>query len=283
MSLHSESMMHVKQESAVTKPDSGGRRLRIKLCGHHDECAKTREAWCATQTQLKWMSNQLLTIQENERKRIATDLHDGLGQSLTMIKFSLAETTRLLAVNSINESTESLQRLLQSVHGAIEEVRHVSMDLRPPMLDDLGILATLSWFCRELEAACPGMKVEKDFGIDESSVPDQLKITIFRIIQEATSNIAKHANADAIRMSLNKTGETIHLAIEDNGDGFDQASVSIRSGSDRGLGLLSMKERANLSGGDYEMTSVAGQGTRIRVSWQLDNAVDSLPYQPTSA
>ena len=106
------------------------------------------------------------------------------------------------------------------------------------------------------------------------SAPRRLKITIFRIIQEATSNIVKYANADLIRISLKKASDALHFTIEDNGVGFDPAGVAIRSGSDRGLGLLSMKERASLSGGAYFMHSVAGKGTRIQVSWQFEDVTD---------
>jgi signal transduction histidine kinase len=220
------------------------------------------------------MANQLLSIQESERKRIAADLHDGVGQSLTLIKFSLSEIATQLASGAIHEASESLQRLKVRVHGVLDEVRHAAMDLRPPMLDDLGILATLSWFFRELEAACPGMKVERDFAIQESAIPEPLKITIFRIIQEASSNSVKYANADLIRVILRRSDDALNFSIEDNGDGFDPGEVAIRNGSDRGLGLLSMKERASLSGGDYMMDSVSGKGTRIYISWRLDRLAD---------
>lgn len=209
------------------------------------------------------MGNQLLLAQESERKRIATDLHDSLGQSLVMIKHSLAKAMRLLDEGEIEETSESLQQLDLKIHDALEEVRRVSLDLRPPMLDDLGILATLSWHCRELEAACPGIRVEKDVHLQESDIPGTLKITLFRIIQEATSNIIKHARADLIGISLNKTGDALYLVIEDNGEGFDPASVN------KGLGLLSMKERADVSGGVYTMDSREGVGTRIGISWRL--------------
>lgn len=269
----------LKQMATKSELDSIGRKTRMrKLCVVQDDCSKAKQVLCAPQTKLRWMASQLLTIQENERKRIATDLHDGLGQSLTMIKFALGEAEKQLATGAIREASESLQRLKLKVHGVLDEVRHVSMDLRPPMLDDLGILATLSWFYREVEAVCPALKVEKDICIHEGRVPVPLKITIFRIIQEATNNVIKHANADLIRMSLREADNAFHLAIEDNGDGFDPASVAIRSGSDRGLGLLSMKERANLSGGAYVMNSIAGQGTQIRISWQLDKLPDSGAY-----
>lgn len=210
------------------------------------------------------MKNQLLLMQESERKRIATDLHDSLGQSLVIIKHSLAKAMHLLDDGEIEKASESLQELDLKIHDALEEVRRVSLGLRPPMLDDLGILATLSWYCRELEAACPGIRVEKDVALQESDIPDLLKITLFRIIQEATSNIIKHAHADLISISLNKTGDALYLVIEDNGDGFDPVSVM-----NNGLGLLGMRERADVSGGVYTMDSREGVGTRIGISWRL--------------
>lgn len=209
------------------------------------------------------MGSQLLLIQESERKRIATDLHDSLGQSLVMIKHSLARAMHLLDDGEIEKTSESLQQLDLKIHDALEEVRRVSLGLRPPMLDDLGILATLSWHCRELEAACPGIRVEKDIHLQESDIPGMLKITLFRIIQEASSNIIKHAHADLISISLNKTGDALYLVIEDNGDGFDPVSVK-----NSGLGLVSMKERADVSGGVFTLDSREGVGTRIGISWR---------------
>jgi signal transduction histidine kinase len=247
---------------------------RIQLCGHKSECAKIKAAWCASQSKMRLMANHLLTIQENERKRIASDLHDGLGQSLNMIRFTLAETEKLLANGMISEMTESLAHLKCKIHAVIDEVRHAAMDLRPPMLDDLGILPTLSWFFRELEAACPHIRTEKEFNIEEHGIPEPLKITIYRIVQEASNNIIKHAKADLIKLNLRRADDALHLVIEDNGEGFDPASVIIRNGSDRGLGLLSMKERATLTGGIYVMNSVAGAGTRIHVSWKYESAAD---------
>jgi signal transduction histidine kinase len=118
------------------------------------------------------------------------------------------------------------------------------------------------------------MEVEKDFSIEEKNVPVPLKITIFRIIQEATSNIVKHANASRIRVSLKNAGGALHLSIEDDGVGFDAAETANYCPLDKSLGLLSMKERAKLSGGQYELVSAVGQGTRISVLWPLGMASD---------
>jgi signal transduction histidine kinase len=245
-------------------------------CGRHSECLKAKVAWCTSQTELQLVSARLLEIQESERRRIAIDLHDVLGQSLTMIKISLDESLQLLAGNEPEVVAESLRRLIPKVKDALAEVRRVAMDLRPSILDDLGIFATLSWFFREFGTVCRGMEVDRDFSIEEKNVPAQLKIAIFRIIQEATSNIVKHANASRIRVSLKQVGGALHLSIEDDGVGFDAAETVNYCPLDKGLGLLSMKERAELSGGHYELASAVGQGTRIRVLWPLDMASRSL-------
>ena len=226
---------------------------------------KMQEAWWSAQGGVQqFLAAQLLEVREREQQRIATDLHDVLGQSLTMIKFTVDESMMLLAANEAGEATESLQRLKLRVKDAIGELRHVAMNLRPPMLDDLGILATLSWFFREFETVCRDMKIEKHFNLREDSIPASLRISIFRIVQEAINNIVKHAHASCIQVSLKRTGDTLHLSIEDDGEGFDPASHSM------GIGLLSMKERAEISGGRYVINSALNRGTKINVSWQFD-------------
>jgi signal transduction histidine kinase len=153
------------------------------------------------------------------------------------------------------------------VKSALAELRRISMNLRPSTLDDLGILATLSWYFREFEAACPKMTLDRDIRVKECDVPELLKIAIFRIVQEATSNALKHAKADRIKVSLEDAGGSLELSIEDNGQGFDPDAAASRRDFSHGLGLQSMKERAELSGGAYEFESAPDQGTRIRVRW----------------
>jgi signal transduction histidine kinase len=228
--------------------------------------AKTREAWWATQAGVQqFLVAQLLEVRELEQQRIANDLHDALGQSLTLIKLSVDESAMLVAGNETREAAELLRRLSLMVGSAIGELRQVIMNLRPAMLDDLGIIATLSWFFREFETACRGIKVQKHLNAREDSIPAPLRVTIFRIVQEATNNIVKHAHADRIRVGMEIIGDTLHLSIEDNGNGFDPVRCKTS------LGLLSMKERAEISGGRYVMKSAAGMGTRIAVSWPLGN------------
>lgn len=236
-------------------------------CEQVDGSVAMDEALCAPQNELRRLSSQILTIQENERQRIATDLHDGLGQSLTLIRLGLEECSALLASNAHSAAEEKLQQLRLQVKDTFGELRRVAMDLRPSTLDDLGILATMSWFFREFENACHGIKFEKHLLVQESNIPALLKISIFRILQEAISNIVKHAKADHIRVSLIKAGEVLHLSIEDNGQGFAPAVLDNYCPLGKGLGLVSMKERAIISGGTYRIDSAVSKGTRIYVSW----------------
>jgi PAS domain S-box-containing protein len=238
------------------------------------EWLRVEEALRVTQIQLSRLSAQHLTIQETERRRIAVDLHDGLGQTLSLVKLSIEEATSSLASRAAEHVVKALERLRPQVKSALAELRRISMNLRPSTLDDLGIVATLSWYFREFEAACPGMTIERDITAKESEVPNPLKIAIFRIVQEATSNALKHAKADSIKVSLASANGHLDLLIEDNGRGVDPASVAEHRDFNHGMGLQSMKERAELSGARYEFTSAPGKGTRIHVQWPLTETFD---------
>jgi signal transduction histidine kinase len=215
--------------------------------------------------ELHRLTGRLLTIQEDERRRIALDLHDGLGQSLSLIKLSLENTVDEIALGAVEQAGHSLRQLIAQVGEALGEVRRVATALRPSILDDLGILPALSWFFRDFEAACRHLAVEKVFNVAEHEVPAPLQITIFRIIQEATHNVVKHADAARLRISLDFVDRKLCLLIEDDGNGFDALQALTNTGS--GLGLFSMQQRAVLSGGSFHLTSAPGAGTRIEVIW----------------
>lgn len=245
---------------------------------------KTEEALRNSQDELRQISMQLLNIQENERQRIASDLHDGIGQSLSLIKLSLESVVQLVNTGERQAAVESLQQLEHKVKETMAELHRTTMDMRPAMLDDLGIIPTLSWFFREFESAWRDRKVEKDVSIAECDVPVALKATIFRILQEAMNNIVKHAGADLIRVSLKKDGGILRLSIDDNGQGFDISGASVRRGSNRGFGLFTMKERARSTGGSFDMQSILESGTRIVISWRLlDDIQDKVSAGSASA
>ena len=163
----------------------------------------------------------IFTAQEKERKRIACELHDSIGQSLGAAKFKIEEL--LLDKENFTDDDEYNQFniLVETIKNAVNEVRHIAMDLRPAMLDDLGTLPTLNWFCREYHNTYTEITVEPLLNIDESDLSEDKKVVIFRIVQEAMNNIAKHANATNIVLELSKSSCGMTLSISDNGCGFD--------------------------------------------------------------
>jgi signal transduction histidine kinase len=160
-------------------------------------------------------------------------------------------------------TTEAMKELSLNMAHTIGEVRRIMTDLRPSILDDLGLLSALNWFCREYEKSYSHLSVQKQIGISEDEVPDLLKTVIFRISQEAMSNVAKHSKASLVNLTLQKAGESVELTIQDNGHGFQYGEIA------KGFGLSTMKERAELSGGTFAIQSTEGKGTAIRASWLL--------------
>ena len=233
---------------------------------------KAELALAQSEQQLRMLSAQLLTAQEKERKRIAGELHDGIGQSLTALRFRLERAFSQPEQDPSGPQHESLLQILLVIRNLIEEVHKISMDLRPSILDDLGILATIIWFVREFQATYSGIHVEKDVQLEENQVHAPLKIVIFRVLQEAFNNIAKHSKADRINLSLSKTDQGIQLVIQDNGVGFDRGEILSTDGMPRGLGMASMKERIELSGGSFVLETDSLSGTRICALWPVEES-----------
>jgi PAS domain S-box-containing protein len=233
------------------------------------ERRKAEEALRESGQELRILSNQLLSAEEKERKRIARELHDGIGQALSAIKFSVENSLRQLSNQADDAELKSLEAVIPLTQKTIEEVRRIVKDLRPSILDDLGILATINWFCREFQDIYAGIRIERAIEIQEKDIPSPLKTLIYRILQEALNNVAKHSRADLVLLTLEKSDCWIELKIRDNGDGFDLAKTISLKPSQRGFGLASMRERAELSGAVFEIKSTVGDGTSIRVVWQV--------------
>jgi PAS domain S-box-containing protein len=228
---------------------------------------QTEESLLDSEKRLRLLSAQLLTAQEEERKRIAREVHDSIASSLAAINISLGNTLSHLERGL--PAAESIRTSISITQNAIEESRRIMSDLRPSVLDDLGILATIDWLCRQYGSVCPDVCIEKEIAIDEEEVPEMLKIAIFRVLQEALNNVAKHSEAELVNLSLVRRNGAIELTIDDNGIGFDLNAVLLRGDERKGLGIVSMKERTELSGGFYGIESVLGEGTVIRCSWPI--------------
>jgi len=228
---------------------------------------RAEEALAKSENQLRQLSSQLLTAQETERKRVARELHDGIGQALTGIRFGLANAIAVTDESGAMTRVEPLESLIPVIQGAMEEVRRISMDLRPYILDDLGILATITWCCRIFQGVHPSIRIEKEIRILEEEVPESLKVVIFRVLQEALNNVAKHSGADLVTVGLRAEEVGIRFAVKDNGVGFDLDHALAGETLRRGFGLAGMKERVQLSGGTLSISARPGAGTAIEADW----------------
>jgi PAS domain S-box-containing protein len=231
-----------------------------------EKCQKIENKLRESESYLRHLSAELLTAQEKERRLVAQEIHDSIGSSLAATKFRVEDA--LGQVGDSNPETKAyLEIIIPILQEAIQETRRIQMNLRPSMLDDLGILATIQWFCRQFESTYTYIHIKQEIDIQEDEVVDPLKIAIFRVLQEATNNIAKHSKADVVHLSLRKRDGRIELVLKDNGQGFN---LETSLGSERtkgGLGLTSMRERIELSGGSFAIESAQGKGTIIRASW----------------
>ena len=268
----------IKEESPYRMFTKGDKKLidftfayappDLVLC-HLEDITRRRtaeEKIARSERQLRALSSRLLTAAENERKRIARELHDSIGQYLTAIKLNAENTASLLDGRRYGEAEHALTAGIPVIRQTIDEIRRIMMDLRPTILDDLGILATLSWLCRELQAINPHMAIARDIRIAEEEIPEPLKIIIYRIVQESLNNAVKHSHAAHIRIGLKKTRQQTVLTVADDGIGFDPHKA-INNESDKGVGLISMRERAELSGGAFAIRSQLRRGTTVRASW----------------
>ncbi len=238
----------------------------IGLIEDISERKKAEEALLESENRLRLLSAKLLSAQEKERKRIAGELHDSIGSLLSSIKIGLENTVNV-AKNS-GFRPEMLQSLIGLTRHAMEESRRITADLRPSMLDDLGVLTTLGWLTRNFQSVYPAVSVKINLLVEENDIPDHLKIVIFRVVQEALHNVAKHSGATRVILKLEKRDNLIRMRIEDNGLGFDSSLLSGKE--EKGLGLVSMSERVGYSGGSIVIESKEGHGTCISASWPLE-------------
>lgn len=214
---------------------------------------------------LKTLSSRLIEAQEAERRHIAYELHDEIGQALTAVKINLQASQRLLG--AVGDSYP-IQESITIVDEALHQVRNLALDLRPSLLDDLGLLAALRWHL-DRQSQRTGTAINLVCGVFESALPPKLETVCFRIVQEALTNIAKHAKAESVTVQINQHDNKLHLSIRDNGIGFDVQAARSRATRGASLGLLGMEERATLVGGQIHIISTPEHGTEICVHFPI--------------
>ncbi len=215
---------------------------------------------------LEMLSRQLITTQETERRHLARELHDEIGQMLTAVKMNLYRSQR----STDSSLRSSLEENVAIVEQAIDQVRNLSLSLRPPQLDQLGLVAALHWVVK-YQARIGGFQEHLDAEIGNLKVADDVAIVCFRITQEALTNAVRHASPRNIRVELKVVNQELSLTIQDDGVGFDVLQARHRATSGASLGLLSMQERMSLVGGRLKIDSVIGKGTSIQSWFPIQN------------
>jgi PAS domain S-box-containing protein len=209
---------------------------------------------------LQELSMHLENIREEERTNISREIHDELGQQLAVLKMDLSWLNKKLILSDeiIKQKLKSLSGMLD---GTVKTVRRISSELRPSLLDDMGLIAAMEWQLNEFEERL-GIKTSLAAPEMEKQLPDAVRTGLFRIFQESLTNVAKHANAKTIKVQLQHTNGKIVLSIEDDGKGYDKKKIAGK----RTLGILGMRERTLMMGGEYEIKSSPGKGTTVLVA-----------------
>lgn len=206
---------------------------------------------------LQQLSSQVLTAHEGERKRIARELHDDTGQALTSILVRLRLLEKTVADEGVRQNVEELRELTSN---ALDSVRRMAVDLRPSALDDLGLVPALHSYAEKYSTAWP-IKVTFSAEGLKKRLPTNVELVLYRIVQEALTNVAKHSGASTVEINLRRRSNTVTVAVYDDGKGFDIREVTRTDGS--GLGLFGMRERLALVGGAIDIESAPGRGTTI--------------------
>lgn len=215
------------------------------------------------------LTSRIVSAQEDERKRVSYDLHDNVWQTLLAIR---SEIERLFS-NRDGMDGAALQDKSKKVMGAILDlvgnIRSMQADLWPYVLDDIGILATIDWYCREFEKKHSELTIETHSELGEDEVPSPAKIVIYRILQETLNNVVMYSRASHVTLRLTKKDRAMEFTVEDNGTGFDPVETIAKKSPWGGLGLLSIKARTELSGGRFIVESAKGKGTIVRAAWSI--------------
>jgi signal transduction histidine kinase len=240
--------------------DRRAKLLEREVQDHQITTSKLKEST----RRLQALSHRLLDAQEQERRRIARELHDEVGQGLTAAKMYLAAAGSV-AGPSARTKFEEIDHVIT---GVFSQIRDLSLELRPSILDDIGLVPALRWYFDRHESD-GGIRTEVVAEPAEIDVPPEIATACFRIAQEALTNSIRHGKATRVKVDVRLQGASLQLTAEDNGIGFRVAEARARAAAGQSMGLLSMEERAHLLGGDFFVQSTPGEGTTMHAKFPL--------------
>jgi signal transduction histidine kinase len=230
-----------------------------------DEVRRSLKENIEAKTNLRELSAKLVRAHEEERRSLSRELHDEAGQSFSAI---LLETENLLDLEHVLTVRPHLESIRDMAQHGLAVARNMALLLRPSMLDDFGLVAALNWQAKETSKRT-GLRIQVTAADLPNDLPEEHKTCIYRIVQEALNNVAKHAQASAAHIKVERTEAGLELTVQDDGSGFDAERV--RGLALGGLGLLGMQERVHHLGGEFLIDSQPGRGTLLRVNLPVSN------------
>jgi signal transduction histidine kinase len=266
---HDEMEQRVHERTALLSTANDA--LRVEIAERHAAEARAMAAERERGDQMRALAAFVQAAQEEERRRVARELHDDLGQRLSALKLTIHVFEHELR-GGVLPGIGRLKSLVEDVDRMITEVRRISYNLRPLALDDFGLPVALEMLCKEFERVynvSTNLRVNGSTGVPND---EQIDIALYRVAQGALSNVAKHAGASTATVSMTRGDGSVVLSVEDDGRGFDIAMLRKRREGHSGLGVIGMRERSELLGGTFSITSVPDRGTRVQVEIPVSNA-----------
>jgi signal transduction histidine kinase len=255
-----------KKESSRPAPPSGPgirseiERLRAENARLSEALHASEAKFSSAEAELRALAQHILDVREDERKSVARELHDELGQALTAIEMELRAMAR--ARKDLGEAQRKrLGELLFTTNQTIRSVQRLCSELRPAVLDRLGLQAAIEWLAEDTSSRCALIASSK-VGIREAAIGPRASIALFRITQETLTNVVRHAKASSFAIELQDTGQAVRLLVRDDGVGISEAEATA-PGS---FGILGIRERARSLGGSVTLRGEAGRGTTLEVS-----------------
>ena len=219
---------------------------------------------------------QMMLAQESERRRIASELHDGIAQTIGVVKYRIEAGVASLLQQNPELDLQVFESAIEEIKNLVNEIRRISNNLAPSILDDFGIRVALEWLCRECTTGDCRAYAHCATDLDEGATPNLVKLAIYRVAQEALNNVVKHSGATRVDVSLESTGKGVRLLVSDNGIGFCQKEQQSGPGSRSGHELRSMRERVEATGGNFDFEAEKGKGVVVRAEWD-DAELGSIP------
>jgi signal transduction histidine kinase len=259
--------MRIALKQSLEEIQQWNRELETKVDERTQQLRESYREIRRTETARWELLQRVLTAQEEERRRIARELHDETTQSLAGLLMRL-EAAIARAGKADGKTKDMLTNMKTLTVRTIDNVHKIIFDLRPSILDDLGLLSAVRWYAQNRLSEL-SIKTRVEVTGEERKIPSQIEAALFRIVQEAINNIAKHAEAQNVILSVEFMDSAIRIEVEDDGKGFDVEAVTLQSDKTQGLGLLGLRERITILGGELRISSQPGSGTHLIIEVPL--------------